>query len=243
MALNMLSLNLPKTDILIIGTPQQRAKLGECSLEVCGNNITPSSKAKNLGAVFDSGLTYQSHVATVSRAAYCQLYNIQQVRPSLTREAASTTVHAFVTYRLDSANAVLYGLPKKVTYQLQKIQNAAARTLTGARKRDHITPQLQQLHWLPIKRRVEYKILVLAFKAKHGLAPAYFNDLVELYKTSRNLRSGDAHQLVEPRTILTTGGNRSFQKGASILWNSLPLALRQMDSINTYLFKIEYGIK
>ncbi len=53
--------------------------------------------------------------------------------------------------------------------------NAAARVLTRSRKYDHITPILQSLHWLPIKFRISYKILLLAYKALNDLAPAYPN--------------------------------------------------------------------
>jgi len=53
----------------------------------------------------------------------------------------------------------------------QAVQNAAARLITGARRRDHISPALRQLHWLPVGQRVQFKLAVLVFKALHGLAP------------------------------------------------------------------------
>ena len=248
MAFNMLSLNLPKTEFLIAGTPQQRAKLKELLLEVEGSTIYPSKEARNLGVIFDEDLSYHSHVAALSKAAYYQLYNIQQVRPSLTKEAAATAINAFVTSKLDSTNAVLHGLPRCVTYKLQKIQNSAARTLTGAKRREHITPVLCQLHWLPIRRRVEYKLLTLVFKAKNGIGPVYLQELIQPYRPARSLRSGDEHLLIEPRTHLVKG-DRAFQKAGPSLWNNLPLAIRSLDSISvfkqslkTHLFRLEYGV-
>ena len=58
-------------------------------------------------------------------------------------------------------------------HRLQTVQNAAARLVTGTRRRDHITPVLRQLHWLPVRQRVNFKLAVLVFKALHGLAPYY----------------------------------------------------------------------
>jgi len=67
---------------------------------------------------------------------------------------------------------------------LQLIQNAAARVLTGTRKRDHISPVLASLYWLPVKFRIEFKILLLTYKALHGQAPSYLEELIAPYYPS-----------------------------------------------------------
>ncbi len=75
--------------------------------------------------------------------------------------------------------------------KLQIVQNAAARERnpTRSRKYDHITPILQSLHWLPIKFRISYEILLLAYKALNGLAPAYLTNLLSRYNPTRSLRN------------------------------------------------------
>ncbi len=78
-----------------------------------------------------------------------------------------------LTSRLDYCNALLAGCPASSINKLQVVQNVVARVLTRSRKYDHITPILQSLHWLPIKFRISYKILFLAYKALNGLAAAY----------------------------------------------------------------------
>ncbi len=93
----------------------------------------------------------------------------------LTVSDAEKLVNAFMTSRLDYCNALLGGCPASLINKLQIVQNAAARVLTWSRKYDHITPIL--LHWLPIKFRISYKILLLAYKAQNGLAPAYLTNL------------------------------------------------------------------
>ncbi len=100
---------------------------------------------------------------------------------------AEKLVHAFMTSRLDYCNALLGGCPASSINKLQIVQNAAARVLTRSRKYDHITPILQSLHWLPIKFRISYKILLLAYKALNGLAPAYLTNLLSRYNPTRSL--------------------------------------------------------
>ncbi len=78
-----------------------------------------------------------------------------------------------MTSGLDYYNALLGGCPASSINKLQIVQNAAARVFTRSRKYDHITPILQSLHWLPIKFRTSFKIVLLAYKALNDLAFAY----------------------------------------------------------------------
>ena len=118
--------------------------------------------------------------------------------------------------------------------RLQGVQNAAARLLTGTKKYDHITPILTELHWLPIKYRIEFKIL-LTFKAVHGLAPGYVTSLIEQRRLRPGLRSsGTGITLHVPITHLRGYGDRAFSSIAPRLWNSLPSSLREIDSIELF---------
>ena len=144
---NQLKFNGDKTDMIIIGTRQMRNKLpADISVNICGNSITPKNSVRNLGVIFDTNFNFKEHISRVCKSAFFHLHNISLTRKYLTLDATSTAVHAFVTSRLDYANALLYGLPKCDISRLQRIQNAAARLVTGTKKRDHITPVLQQLH-------------------------------------------------------------------------------------------------
>ncbi len=147
-------LNDDKTLFAIFGTPQQCVKLGPLKMEVGECVVGLSKEVKNLGVIFDQHLNFKPHIMAISKGAYFQLYNIQKIHRNLTNKAAQTTIHAFVNQRLDYANALRYGLPKCVIYNDQKVQNSAACTLTGAPCREHITPVLQDLHWLPVRCRV-----------------------------------------------------------------------------------------
>ncbi len=110
---------------------------------------------------------------------------------------------------------------------VQVVQNAAARVHTRSRKYDHITPILQSLHWLPIKFRICYKILLLAYKALNDLAPAYLTNLLSRYNPTRSLRSQNSVLLVVPIIAKFTKGGRTFSYLAPKLWNSLPDNFRE----------------
>ena len=195
----------------------------------------------------DSYYTFDAQAHNICKVANLHLCTIGSIRRYLTPEATERFVHAFVTSRLDSGNSLLVGLPAAKLSKLQKLQNTAARIVTRTQKLDHITPILKDLHWLPITHRIEYKILLLVYKAANSLAPAYLTDLLVPYKPSRSLRSHDQQLLVVPRTNRHTYGDRAFSKCAPELWNALPLELRESPSIDsfksnlkTYLFHDAY---
>ena len=84
-----------------------------------------------------------------------------------------TLVHVLVISILDHCNALYVGLPLRLMRKLQVVQNAAARLLTGVRKHQHISPVLAKLHWLPICFHIDFKVLMLTYKALNGLGPRY----------------------------------------------------------------------
>lgn len=125
--------------------------------------------------------------------------------------------------------------------------NAAARLLTGTRKYESITPILFKLHWLPVKFRIDFKILLFVYKALNNLAPQYLTDLLCPYTPSRTLRSSDHCLLIVPRSRLKKRGDRAFAAAGPKLWNSLPLYIRLAPSVSifksslkTFLFSLAF---
>ena len=140
-------------------------------LEVDGCPITPSPVVRNLGVILDPTLSFQPHINNTTKSAFFHLRNIARLRPSLSDSVTETLIHCFISTRLDYCNSILTGLPSKTLDRLQYVQNSAARVLTGTKPWQHITPILMQLHWLPVKSRIKFKILLLTYKSLHALAP------------------------------------------------------------------------
>ena len=248
MITNQLMLNDSKTEILhltsrFIPAPQLS------SLRVGGAEVAPSTSARDLGVVIDEHVIMSQHVSSVCRSASFALYNIGKLRTYLDQASTEMLVHAFVSSRLDSCNSLLYGFPQNELERLQRVQNAAARLVSGVKGRVHMTPVLRKLHWLPISKRVMFKILLLTFKAINGLAPQYIVNLLTVYSPSRNLRSTAKGPLLKPPSLkaikTATYGDRSFSAAAPKLWNKLPPNIRAIKSLEcfksllkTYLFNL-----
>jgi len=129
-------------------------------------------------------------------------------RDSLTEEAAETLVSAFISSRLDYCNSLLD--------RVQRLQNAAARLVTGTSKYDHITPVLSALHWLPVRQRIVYKVALLMYKCVHGLAPPYLvEDCVKLLSMPVHAHLRSAMEPEGFRSVQTidetSTGQRAFE--------------------------------
>ena len=135
--------------------------------------IQCSSSVKNLGFIFDSQLTIADHVSSLSKSCFFQLRQLRAVRKSLPADACQTLVQSFMHSRLDYCNSALVGITGQQLKRLQSIENAAARLIVSASKYDAITPTLRDLHWLPVRQRIDFKMGVLAYKCRHSMAPPY----------------------------------------------------------------------
>ena len=127
----------------------------------------------------------------------------------------------------------MFGIPETTLCRLQKIQNKAARIITRTKTTDHIHPILKDLHWLPIKQRIEFKILCMAFKSLHQCSPSYLSELIQIYAPSRTLRSATSYILNVPRSR-TLLGDRAFSICAPKLWNNLKEAVKFSPNIHQF---------
>ena len=205
-----------------------------------GEYLVPiSEEVCNLRAIFDKHLTMSCHINKICRSAFLALRNIGRMRKYLNQQSTERLVHAFIMSRLDHCNSLLYGLLAKEINKLQRLQNSAARLVTRSKIREHITPILSKLHWLPVKQRIIFKLLMMTFKITHNDAPKYLTELLESYSPRRTLRSRFQHQLVVPRSSTTTYGDRAFSIAAPKLWNSLPVTFNDIDSLDTFKTKVK----
>ncbi len=159
MTSNFLLLNSEKTEVLIIGPKTPTSNNLEHCLTLDGCSVNSSSSVRNLGVLFNSNLSFDSHVSSICKTAFFHLKNISKLRPMLSMSNAEILIHAFMTSRLDYCNALLGGCSARLINKLQMVQNAAARVLT----RVLISPVL---HWLPTKHRIDFKILLITYKAR-----------------------------------------------------------------------------
>ena len=236
MAANFLKLNDGKTEFILLTSKHNKGNLGghSPSVRIGEHDIQAVPVARNIGALFDENFTFHQHASSVVKSCFHQLHIIGLIKKFLSYDATAKLINAFVTSRLDNLNGLLIGLPQQELSRLQRVQNSAARLLTGSARWDHISPILHDLHWLPVRYRIDFKILLLTFKCVHGIAPKYLRDLLSLYNPCRSLRSADRLLLHQPRSRLASYGDRSFACAAPRLWNNLPFDIRSSESVSVF---------
>ena len=115
----------------------------------------------------------------ICKVAFFHVRNLLKIRKSLTQKDTKTlVVHAFVSSKLDNCNSLLAELPQYLLDKVQRVQNAVACLVSCTRKYDRITPVLKELHWLLVKQRIIFKILLFTYKALKALAPQYISDFL-----------------------------------------------------------------
>lgn len=236
MTSNDLKLNEGKTEMLVIAPKNKQHLLEGITIRVGNDIIIPSKELRDLGSRLDATLSMRGQVASTIKSAYFHMRSISRIRPHLTDATCAKLINSIVTSRQDYHNGLLAGCHQCITKPLQRLQNHSARILTRTRKTDHITPVLRELHWLPIKERVDFKLLVHVQSAVHDLkSPLYLRNMFSQHQPTRPLRSSDdPAALAIPRSRRHEGDRCSAHYGAR-LWNSLPSALRR--PMNKEVFK------
>ena len=254
MSNNLIQFNDPKSDALVCYSKTSRLKPTNFPLVLGDASISPSETVRNLGVTLDTHLSMQKQIGKVCSIAFYQLRKIAKIRKHVSRSDAAQLVSALVISHIDYGNSLLAGLPANRLYPLQKVQNAAARVVTGARRRDPMTRHLKDLHWLPISYRIDFKIAVLTWRCLNGCAPSYLSSLLHRRNLGgRTLRSSSApsalYDLSPPSIHIKSYGKRAFSNYAPTLWNSLPVSIRSSPTLQrfrsilkTHLFREAFNV-
>ena len=246
-----LQLNTKKTEVMWFGSATNLKKISSVDKDILVGSdiISPSPVVRDLGVFFDSELNMKTHISRIVCTCFCHLRRLRAVRRRLGQEITARLVSAFVLSRLDYCNALLAELPASTLAPLQRVMHAAARLVCDLSPRDHVTPALRSLHWLPVKQRIEFKLCLLVHQTINGRAPAYLNDLIETTASvpgRASNRSASNNDLVTRRTRLKLG-ERAFSVAAPRIWNQLPIEIKAATDtqafkrkLKTHLFSAAY---
>ena len=125
------------------------------SIQVGESTIVSSESARNIGVIFDSTFSLDSHIIELCKTAFYHLRTLSKIRRHLSYDTTKVLINAFVISRLDNCNSlIMYGLPKYLIDRVQHVFNCAAKSITLSKKYDHVTPLLIELHWLPVEYRI-----------------------------------------------------------------------------------------
>ncbi|KAK6178342.1 hypothetical protein SNE40_013140 [Patella caerulea] len=235
MKANKLKLNDDKTELLKIGSKYHVSKTKSNSLKIGDTVVEANTKSvRNLGVHFNSLCDMSDNITSVCKSVNFHLHNVGKIRNFIDQPTAKMLVNSLVTSRIVYCNSLLYNSPKYQIGRLQKLQNKAARIVTRSKTSENISPILKELHWLPIKYRIEFKILSMTYATLNcEFVPEYLKDLLTPYTPSRTLRSSSSNLLVKPKNK-TIAGTRTFSYAAPELWNGLNESMKNASSITTF---------
>ena len=236
-----LKLNVDKTKYVLIGKKQDLKNLREVEFRIDDTPITLVDNVRDLGVLLDGSLSLSLQINNVVRISGHHLRNIAFIRKYLDEESLKKLIYNCVISRLDYCNSIYYNLPKTQLKKLQNIFNRAARLIRGVGRRDRITPVLIDLHWLPVKARIAFKICVLTFTALNTGKPGYLKQMLHIRQPTAGISTRldtDGLKLVEPRCS-TSIGFRAFRSAAPRLFNKLPYELRASDNLVTFKKKLK----
>ena len=160
------------------------------------NIITASLTVTTLGVVLDRNLTMAYQISKIVRICTYTLRMVNIIRDKLSVYVAERVVNAMVTENLDYRSSLLHGITAGQLGRLQMIHNTAARLILRRNHRRSATVMMHDLHWLPIKKRVMYKLLLMVYKSQHDMVPDYITAHLLNYTPSPLLRSSEDKQWV-----------------------------------------------
>jgi hypothetical protein len=231
---NRLQLNADKTEVIWCTSDRRQYQIPTVPFDVGSDVVNPVASVRDLGIYIDSELSMRVHVSKTVSACFASLRQIRSIRRSVTRPVLQSLVAALTLTRLDYGCSTLAGLPAEQLDRLQSVLNAAARLVYSARKYDHVSPLLHDLHWLRVPQRIEFRLAVLVYRCLAGTAPRYLAN--ELHRVAdmdsrRRLRSATTNRLLVPRTMRKTIGDRAFPVAAARIWNGLPPSITSLPSL------------
>ena len=227
-----LKLNAGKSQVIVF-TPESQSKelLVQRVLLDDGSILPVSTEALNLGMLLDSHLTFTPQIDRVIQCCYRLLRDLGSIRKYLTKDELKTLVNSIVVARIDNCNALYTGLSVHNMSRLQRLQNSCARVIYRAARRDHVSGLLKELHWLPVRHRIIFKVLCLIFKCLKGTAPSYLSDILPQTRENRFVRI--------PRTK-SAYGDRAFCRFGPVYWNALPARLINCPTISNFKAKLKH---
>ena len=192
-----------------------------------------------MGVHLDSRMTFDKHVSETCKASYFHIRALRHIRSSLTTEACKTVAAAIVGSRLDYCNSLLAGTSVSNLARLQLVQNTLTRVVAQKPCFGHITPVLADLHWLPVRHRINFKVATIAFRVLHFLQPSY---LVPRYVPTRSLRSSSSLSICIPSQKTAMARSKSFSSVASDTWNRLSCHLSSISALPAFRKRLKHHL-
>ena len=204
---NKLSLNVVKTELMIIGSRQRlNAQCEEINISIDDRTIKRVDHTKSLGHTIDAQLSWSKHVDKISKKVSSAIGALKRVRPFIPTDVAVQIYNALILPHFDYCCPVWVGMSGCLSDKLQKLQLSL--------------------------RRKKQKALIM-YKTLNELAPDYLQCLfTERHVNDYNLRNLEGKlSLPKPNTNYLKG---SFCYSGACFWNNLPQDSKSVCSIGQF---------
>ena len=238
LARNKLSLNVAKTELIILGSRQRLSQIneGELNVHINETKLKRVKTCKHLGFIIDENLSWNEHVNQIVKKAAFSLYTLRKANPFVPRNIMCMLYNCILVPHFDYGDNIWGTCNVSSHDKVQKLQNRAAKIITGSTRMDSSTEARNKLKWLNLKERCQFHLAINMFKVMNGQAPNYLANRFNIKDSGYALRGYKKLSIPKPRTEFK---RRSFSYCGATLWNSLPDAIKS--SCNITQFKKKYS--
>lgn len=240
LCVNKLTLNVLKTDFMLIGSRQKLMSLeGNIALSVNGISLSKVQSVKCLGVCIDENITWDIHIHNVCVKVSQNIAALKRVKCILDKKILVSIYRAIIEPYFIYCSIVWDNINDGLEKQLQVLQNRVARIITAAPFRKSSSLVLSELGWMNIKQmRVKHKAIIM-YKIVNDLAPHYLKDIFKFSNTLNNYNLRQSKLNLELPPNRSNYYNSSFAFTGAKLWNSLPNDLKEETSLKRFRTRLE----
>lgn len=239
---NQLTLNIDKTCTIAIGTRQRIKPNDELNINLLDEHLNPVNEIKYLGVTIDNNLTWNKHIHNLVSRVSPKIGLLRKLKYKLSTEQLNIVYQSIIQPHFDYCISVWGQTSQRNISIIQRLQNRAARTITGKYDWDiSVTKLINELGWMNIAQRIKYFTSLLTYKAITGKAPSYISEKLELKKSRYDTRENTNNNFKIPKPKLEIY-KQSFAYNAPKLFNDLPQSVKTSLTTDSFKKKIKHHL-
>ena len=232
-------MNPSKTQCIFFGSRQNIARIPkDLVIKFNGTEIKPSTQVKNLGIYMDNYLTFEKHIDETYKKTIGTLMYFNRIKDKMPLDTRKMIIQSLALSFRNYCSTIWGNTSKSQILRVQKLKNFAAKVAIGSgRKYDRATPYIDSLKWLKMENKLLFDACAFVYKAINNYIP---NWILKLYNVSDTIPiiTRQSNNLAVPRTR-TKAGERNMNVRAAVLWNTLPVVVKNSGSLVAFKRKLK----
>lgn len=239
MIANKLSLNVGKTEYMIIGSRQRLSQVQyQPKISIGELEIRRVKSTKSLGLIIDETLTWSEQVDHITKKVITGLGILRRIRDFVPHNTLLTVYWSLIQPYFDYCSPVWAGLGKTLSLKLQKLQNRAARIINRDSYDISSSDCLSKLNLSNLETRRDQQISTVMYKVSHNQVPDHLGKLFRRTCQQHSFNTRQAEYDFVPPKPNTNYLKNTFSYRGSVVWNKLPVELKSSTSLNIFKTRI-----